>query len=185
MNRRALVLATATSLVLVAFGSGIAPPAAQTPTPAPPRPLVAPREPDPGPPLPPMTYEAKARRDPFAPVVIATGSKGLTIGSAKLVGEWNGTYATDGPSGTMTVTVSKAGETWKLITALGGDTPPAGDVRDIVADGDKISWKQSFGEYDVTFKGSLSADGAQLTGSLEATQGGSPAGAGTFTLTKK
>ena len=86
MNRRALVLATATSLVLVAFGSGIAPPAAQTPTPAPPRPLVAPKEPDPGPALPPMTYEAKARRDPFAPVVIASGSKGLTIGSAKLVG---------------------------------------------------------------------------------------------------
>ena len=86
MNRRALVLATATSLVLVAFGSGIVPPAAQTPTPAPPRPLVAPREPDPGPALPPMTYEAKARRDPFAPVVIASGSKGLTIGSAKLVG---------------------------------------------------------------------------------------------------
>lgn len=88
MNPRALALATATALVLVAFGSGIAPPAAQTPpAPAtPPRPLIAPREPDPGPALPPMTYEAKARRDPFSPVVIASGGKGLTIGSAKLVG---------------------------------------------------------------------------------------------------
>jgi hypothetical protein len=87
MNRRALGLATVTALVLVASGSGIAPPAAQTPpAPATPRPLIAPREPDPGPALPPMTYEAKARRDPFAPVVIASGSKGLTIGSAKLVG---------------------------------------------------------------------------------------------------
>ena len=89
MSPRALALATATSLVLVGFGSGVAPPAAQTPTgtATPPRPLMAPREPDLGPALPPMTYEAKARRDPFAPLVIASsGGKGLTIGSAKLVG---------------------------------------------------------------------------------------------------
>ena len=89
MNPRALALAAATSLVLAGCGSGPAPPApAPAPTAAvtPPRPLMAPREPDPGPALPPMTYEAKARRDPFAPVVIASGGKGLTIGSAKLVG---------------------------------------------------------------------------------------------------
>jgi hypothetical protein len=36
--------------------------------------------------LAPIPYEAKARRDPFAPLVIASGGKGLTIGSAKLVG---------------------------------------------------------------------------------------------------
>ena len=34
----------------------------------------------------PIPYEAKGRRDPFTPVVIASGGKGLTIGSAKLVG---------------------------------------------------------------------------------------------------
>jgi hypothetical protein len=86
MNPRVLALAAATSLVLVAWGSGAAqpvpaPPAAATP----PRPM-APKDPDPGPALPPMSYEAKSRRDPFAPLVVVSGGKGLTVGSAKLVG---------------------------------------------------------------------------------------------------
>ena len=90
MSPRALALAAATSLVLAGCGSGAAPPAPPTPAPTaavtPPRPPMAPKEPDPGTALPPIAYEAKARRDPFTPLVIASGGKGLTIGSAKLVG---------------------------------------------------------------------------------------------------
>ena len=118
-------------------------------------------------------------------VAPALSAQSPAPGSAKLVGEWAGNYTTDGPSGTMTITVSKTGEAWKLANTLGGDTPPPGDVRDFVADGDKISWRQSFGEYEVNFKASLSADGTQITGTIEATQGGTAAGSGTFTLTKK
>lgn len=87
MSLRALALFAATSLVLAGCGSGAAPPAsAPTAAVTPPRAPLAPKEPDPGPALAPIPYEAKSRRDPFAPLVIATGSKGLTIGSAKLVG---------------------------------------------------------------------------------------------------
>lgn len=87
MRPRALALFAATSLVLAGCGSGAAPPP-PPPTAAvtPPRPPLAPKEPDPGPALAPISYDAKSRRDPFAPLVVATGSKGLTIGSAKLVG---------------------------------------------------------------------------------------------------
>jgi len=107
-------------------------------------------------------------------------------GSAKLLGTWEGTFATDGPSGNMSLTLAKEGATWKLTVALtGGDVPPPAEPREIVPDGEKIAWKQMYGEYDVAFKGTLSADGSQLTGTLEASQGGSYAGSGTFTLSKK
>lgn len=87
MSPRALALAAATSLVLAGCGSGTAPPApAPSAVVTPPRPPVAPKEPDPGAALATIPYEAKSRRDPFAPLVIASGGKGLTIGSAKLVG---------------------------------------------------------------------------------------------------
>ena len=86
MYPRAIPLA-AVLLVLAGCGSGAAPPApAPTAAATTPRAPLAPKEPDPGPALPPIQYEAKARRDPFAPLVIASGGKGLTIGSAKLVG---------------------------------------------------------------------------------------------------
>jgi Tfp pilus assembly protein PilP len=48
---------------------------------------VVPKEPDAGPPLPPVSYDAKQRRDPFAPLVVAEGAtKGLTVASVKLTG---------------------------------------------------------------------------------------------------
>ncbi|MBI2526268.1 MAG: hypothetical protein HYV93_09825 [Candidatus Rokubacteria bacterium] len=43
-------------------------------------------QPEAGPPLPPMLYEVKRRRDPFSPVVVSQGGKGLQVGSVKLVG---------------------------------------------------------------------------------------------------
>ena len=104
----------------------------------------------------------------------------------KLIGTWEGPYTTDGPSGTMTVTLSKDGANFKVSASLGGaDAPAAGDARELTFDGDKVSWKQLFGEYDVTFKGALSADGTQVTGTLEAMQSGSFVGGGSYTLTKK
>lgn len=85
MRTRALALAAATSFVVAGCGSS-SPPPPPAPVAAVPRAPVAPKEPEAGPALAPMPYEAKGRRDPFAPLVIASGSKGLTIGSAKLVG---------------------------------------------------------------------------------------------------
>ena len=51
-------------------------------------PAVMPRTPEPGPPLPPLAYQPKGRRDPFAPVVVAKEKKtaGLEVGTVKLVG---------------------------------------------------------------------------------------------------
>ncbi len=104
----------------------------------------------------------------------------------KLLGTWEGPYTTDGPSGTMTVTLAKDGAAFKVTATLGGgDAPAPGEPRDLVIDGDKVTWKQVFGEYDVTFKAALSADGAQVTGTLEAMQGGSFVGGGSYTLAKK
>jgi hypothetical protein len=105
-------------------------------------------------------------------------------GSPKLLATWSGTYVTDGPSGPMTLVIAKEGAGWKIQDSLDA-APPPGAIREITADGDKISWKQIFGEYDVAFTAKLSPDGAQLAGTIEASQGGSPAGGGTFTLTKK
>ena len=45
-----------------------------------------PRIPEPGPPLPPLAYEARGRRDPFAPVQVAKEKTGLEVGTVKLVG---------------------------------------------------------------------------------------------------
>ena len=84
MSPRTLAIAAAASLVVAGCGSSSPPP--PPPAAAAPRPPVAPKDPDAGPALTPIPYEAKGRRDPFAPLVLASGSKGLTIGSAKLVG---------------------------------------------------------------------------------------------------
>jgi hypothetical protein len=85
MSPRTLALAAATSLVMAGCGSS-SPPPPPAPVAAAPRAPVAPKDPDAGPALAPISYEAKGRRDPFSPLVLASGSKGLTIGSAKLVG---------------------------------------------------------------------------------------------------
>ncbi len=110
----------------------------------------------------------------------------VAAANPKLLGTWEGPYTTDGPSGTMTVTLAKDGAAYKVTASLGGgDAPAAGEPRELTFDGEKVSWKQSFGEYDVTFKAALSADGGQVTGTLEAMQGGSFVGGGSYTLAKK
>jgi len=78
-------------LVTGCGGSGTPAPSAARPTPGPvtgaaeATPSVMPKEPEAGPPLPAIAYQARNRRDPFVPTVIEEG-KGQTVNSAKLVG---------------------------------------------------------------------------------------------------
>lgn len=116
----------------------------------------------------------------------AQGAPATAVAAAnpKLAGTWEGTYTTEGPSGGMSATF-KSGTPWVVTNTLSGDAPPPSDPREVVVDGDKITWKQLFGDYDVTFKATLSADGAQITGTLEAFQNGAYAAGGSFTLARK
>ena len=106
-------------------------------------------------------------------------------GSPKLIATWEGTYVTGDPSGAMTLVVAKEGAAWKLTTTLTGEVPPPGEMKDIKADGGTLTWTQNFGDYEVHFVATLSADGTKLDGTLEAFQAGSSVGGGTFNLTKK
>ena len=64
-------------------------PPAETAKPA--APLALPKEPEAGPPLPPMTYDAKGRPDPFVPISMAPVRKAeLNLGPVKLVGIMRG-----------------------------------------------------------------------------------------------
>ncbi len=122
---------------------------------------------------------------PAAAQAAAAAPAATAAANPKLLGTWEGPYTTDGPSGTMTVTLAKDGAGFKVTASLGGgDAPAPGEPRELVIDGDKVTWKQIFGEYDVTFKATLGADGA-VTGTLEAMQGGSFVGGGSYTLAKK
>jgi hypothetical protein len=83
---------------LAAGCGGGAPPAPSPPTPAgtgtaapagasaAAQPAVAPKEPQAGPPLPPATYDAKGRRDPFTPITIAREAASLNVSTTRLVG---------------------------------------------------------------------------------------------------
>lgn len=123
----------------------------------------------------------------MAPSAHAQGAAATAPAAAnpKLAGVWEGNYTTDGPSGVMTLTLAKDGVTWKVTNSLGGEAPPAGEVKEVTANGNAFSWRQMIGEYDVTFKATLSDDGTKLTGSLEAQQGGAVVGGGNFTLSRK
>ena len=99
MTRRAASLAAGwLALALLASGCGggtppSPPPAAGASAPgaaataaAKPGPVALPKEPEPGPPLPPLSYDAKGRRDPFVPIVLAKDKPGLSILTFKLTG---------------------------------------------------------------------------------------------------
>ena len=85
------------ALALLLSGCGGAPPspppAAAKPAPeaaataaAKPGPVALPKEPEAGPALPPLSYDAKGRRDPFVPIVLAKDKPGLSIMTFKLTG---------------------------------------------------------------------------------------------------
>lgn len=61
--------------------------AAAPSTPLSPRPVALPKEPEAGPTLAPLSYEAKDRRDPFVPVsIVNEKSTGLAIDTLKVAG---------------------------------------------------------------------------------------------------
>lgn len=51
-----------------------------------PKPAALPKEPPAGPPLAPLNYDAKGRRDPFVPITIEVKTGGLSVTSLKLAG---------------------------------------------------------------------------------------------------
>ena len=104
--------------------------------------------------------------------------------SPQLAGTWRGSFVTDGPTGGMALTITVEGDTWKIDNAMEGDgVPPPSDVRDWKAEGMSFTFAQTFGEFDVLFKGTLEGD--TIKGTLEAYQAGSLVGTGTYTLTRQ
>lgn len=86
MSRRAALLALTALLAGCGGGTPAPPVPAPGPVATPPLASTAPKEPEAGPPLPPKAYEAQQRRDPFVPIVVAEGPKGLTVATVKLSG---------------------------------------------------------------------------------------------------
>jgi Tfp pilus assembly protein PilP len=96
MRRAALAACSALALAMAGCsggssgGSPAAPAAAAAPVPAapaPPIPSVLPKDPEPAPALAAIDYDAKGRRDPFAPVTVAPQKVGgLSVGGLKLTG---------------------------------------------------------------------------------------------------
>ena len=101
------------------------------------------------------------------------------------IGTWKGTFVTDGPSGGMTMVFAQENNLWKVsATAEAEGAPPAsGDARDVKVEGNAFSFTQTFGEFDVMFKGTREGD--LLKGTLEAYQAGSMVGSGTFEVKKQ
>ncbi len=132
-----------------------------------------------------FTAAAIAASGIAVPALVAqSATAAVTASNPKLVGTWAGSYTTDGPSGPMSLTISKPAD-WAIKVELSGDVPPASDPTDVTVEGDKVTWRQTYGEFDVTFVGTLSQDGTQLLGTLDAKQGGSTAAGGSFALTRK
>lgn len=118
--------------------------------------------------------------------LVSVGAPDLT---AQAVPDWSGTYKgswiSDGPSGTGTLTIAKDGTAWKVTNLLEGDQvpPPTGDPRDWKTEGSGFSFFQTYGEFEVTFKGTL--EGEVIKGTIEAYQGGSMVGTGSFEFKKQ
>lgn len=113
MTKRQWVVGGLAGAVLLGGCSGTEPPPAppKPPTPAavpatpaaPGAAAVRPLDPGAGRVLPPLAYDAKGRRDPFAPISLAGESRGINVTAAKLVGivrSAQGTLAlVEGPDG--------------------------------------------------------------------------------------
>jgi len=68
--------------------SGATAMAAPVPAQAPraPMPVAMPKEPEAGPPLPPIAYESQGRRDPFSPIRVTPPTTGMSVLTLKLAG---------------------------------------------------------------------------------------------------
>ena len=115
-----------------------------------------------------------------ATIVAVNTTSASAQAAPKWEGTWKGAWTSDGPSGTGTLTIAKEGETWKVTNLLEGDQvpPPTGDPRDWKTEGNAFSFAQTYGEFEVMFKGTI--DGDVIKGTLEAYQGGSMVGSGSF-----
>jgi len=99
-------------------------PAAATAAPAVPgATAVAPLDPGAGRPLPPLAYDAKGRRDPFAPISLASENKGINVTAAKLVGVVRGRQGAlalvEGPDGVGYILKSGDGLGNGRVTGIG------------------------------------------------------------------
>jgi hypothetical protein len=113
-----------------------------------------------------------------APHAVAQSAKSPAAGS------WRGAFTTDGPSGTMTVSLAHEADAWKATNVVEADAaPPSGDIRELKVEGNLVSWVQTFGEYDVTFKATIEGD--LMKGWIEAYQGGMMVAGGSFELKKQ
>jgi len=95
MTKRRWMIGGLTGAALLGGCSGTEPPpappkpptpAAAAATPGTPAAAVRPLDPGAGRELPPLAYDAKGRRDPFAPISLAGESRGINVTAAKLVG---------------------------------------------------------------------------------------------------
>jgi hypothetical protein len=120
-----------------------------------------------------------------ATIVAVNTTSASAQAAPKWEGTWKGAWTSDGPSGTGTLTIAKEGETWKVTNLLEGDQvpPPTGDPRDWKTEGNAFSFAQTYGEFEVMFKGTVEGD--VIKGTLEAYQGGSMVGSGSFEFKKQ
>lgn len=115
-----------------------------------------------------------------ATVVAVTPSIATAQDAPKWEGTFKGSWTSDGPSGTGTLTIGKEGAGMKVTHLLEGDQvpPPTGDPRDWKTEGNSFSFAQTYGEFEVMFKGTVEGD--LVKGTIEAYQGGSMVGSGSF-----
>ena len=91
---------------------------------------------------------------------------------ADWVGTWKGPFTTDGPFGTVTLTIERAGDAWQVTNLWEGDgVPPSGEVRMWSIAENSFSFVQSVGDFEVFVKGTL--ENGVIKGALEAFQAGS------------
>jgi hypothetical protein len=103
--------------------------------------------------------------------------------AADWVGAWRGPFTTDGPFGTLALTIERDGDAWKVTNVWEGEgVPPSGDVRLWSISGSAFSFVQTVGEFEVFVKGVL--ENGTVKGTLEAFQAGAMVGSGTLDLKK-
>ena len=120
-----------------------------------------------------------------ATLVVVNSYDASAQAAPKLDGTYKGSWTSDGPSGTGTLTIGKEGADWKVTHLLEGDQvpPPTGDPRDWKVEGNAFSFAQTYGEFEVMFKGTVEGD--VIKGTIEAYQGGSMVGTGSFEYKKQ
>jgi hypothetical protein len=127
-----------------------------------------------------------------AAFIVATGSAAPAAAQSPApapaitdwVGTWRGEFITDGPTGVMNLVIEHADGAWKIVNDMeSAEVPPKSDVREWKVEGATFSFAQTFGEYDVSFRGTL--EGTTIKGTLEAYQAGSLVGTGSYTLTRQ